>query len=309
VTRPAQRVLLGAGAVVVAGLVAGAVALAWRGGGGSAVDTSGLQSSAGAKSPPPPPRGALVLAEEAGTRSVALAVDGRRLTATVLSPSGGGESGLHVSFRLGSGTSLSGRSCGPGCYRALAPPGASLRRVQVLLPGGPAAFTVPTSAPPAAAIVRRATQVFRRLRSLVYVESLRSGPSRGLVTTWRMAAPNRLSYRIHGGAAAVVIGRRRWDQTRPHGQWARSSQIPPLSVPQPIWGSAPVNAHVLGTTRLGGRAVWLVSFANPAIPAWFTVWIDRGDYRTLRLRMTAAAHFMFHRYTAFDRPLRIVPPR
>ena len=27
------------------------------------------------------------------------------------------------------------------------------------------------------------------------------------------------------------------------------------------------------------------------------------------LRMTAAAHFMFQRYTAFNRPVRIVPPR
>jgi hypothetical protein len=55
--------------------------------------------------------------------------------------------------------------------------------------------------------------------------------------------------------------------------------------------------------------VWVVSFANPSTPAWFTAWIDRSTYRPLRLRMTAAAHFMTHDYVAFNRPLRISPPR
>jgi hypothetical protein len=65
---------------------------------------------------------------------------------------------------------------------------------------------------------------------------------------------------------------------------------------------------VLSEARVDGRPVWVVSFTNPTAPAWFTVWIDRESYRTLRLRMTAAAHFMFHRYLEFDRPLRIVAP-
>jgi hypothetical protein len=128
------------------------------------------------------------------------------------------------------------------------------------------------------------------------------------MTTWRMAAPDRLSYRIRGGASAVVIGRRRWDRTRPGAAWARSTQIPPLRVPQPSWGYVARDAHLLAATRLNGRPVWIVSFANPTIPAWFTAWIDRRDYRTLQLRMTAAAHFMFHRYLEFNEPLRIQPP-
>ena len=52
-----------------------------------------------------------------------------------------------------------------------------------------------------------------------------------------------------------------------------------------------------------------MSFANPTTPAWFTAWIDRATYRPLRLHMTAAAHFMTHRYLAFNRPLAIAPPR
>ena len=49
---------------------------------GSPVSQSSL--TVGVDSAPPPPRGALVLAAEAGTRAVALAIGKRRLTATVL---------------------------------------------------------------------------------------------------------------------------------------------------------------------------------------------------------------------------------
>jgi hypothetical protein len=303
-----QRVLALAGAVLVAGLVAGVVALTRLDSGhGSLVETTRVKP---AKAIPPPPPGALVLAQEAGTRAVALAVvQGARprLTATVLGTSGDAASGLSLSFRVGA-ASLSARPCGPGCYTAPAPRG-PLRRVAVVLPGGEVAFLIPRAVRPAAGIVARAAHVFSGLRSLVYVESLRSGPKGGLLTTWRLKAPNEVTYDIRGGASAVIIGQRRWDRDRPGAPWRRSEQIPALRVPQPSWGHVAVNAHVLGTGRVEGRPVWIVSFANPTTPAWFTAWIDRSTYRTLRLRMTAAAHFMHHRYVEFDRPLTIRPPR
>jgi hypothetical protein len=143
----------------------------------------------------------------------------------------------------------------------------------------------------------------------VYVESLRSGPTKGLVTTWRFEAPNRLSYRIHGGGAAgIVIGSRRWDQLKPGARWAESESSA-VRVPQATWGGQVTNARVLGSGRVGSRPVWIVSFATPSVPAWFTAWIDKRSYRTLQMRMTAPAHFMFHRYTEFNQPLRIAPPR
>jgi hypothetical protein len=204
--------------------------------------------------------------------------------------------------------SLPGRPCGPGCYTASAPRGA-LRRVAVVLPGRDVVFVIPPKPRPAAGIVARAARVFSGLSSLVYVESLRSGPKGGLLTTWRLKAPNEVTYDIRGGASAVIIGQRRWDRDRPGAPWRRSEQIPAIRVPQPSWGDVAVNAHVLGSGRVAGRPVWIVSFANPTTPAWFTASIDQRTYRTLRLRMTAAAHFMHHRYVEFDRPLVIRPPR
>jgi hypothetical protein len=261
----------------------------------------------GVESAPSPPRGALVLGGESGSRAVALAVGKGKLTATVLSPVGGPLSGLNVAFRAGSRL-IPARPCGPGCYSASTR--ARPRHVQVRLSGSrPVAFDVPARPRPAAAIVARAARATRALKSLVYVESLRSGPTGGLSTTWSLQAPDEVEYRIRGGADAIVLGTRRWDRDRPGAPWRRSQQLPALRVPQPAWGSRATNAYVLRDGRVAGKPVWVVSFANPTTPAWFTAWIDRATYRPLRLRMTAAAHFMAHRYVAFNRPLTITPPR
>jgi copper transport protein len=260
----------------------------------------------GVENAPPPPRGALVLGGESGSRAVALAVGKGRLTATVLSPSGAPLSGLKVSFRAGSRL-IPAKPCGLGCYSAAAAPP---QHVELRLSGSrPVAFDIPDRPRPAAAIVARAGRVTRALKSLVYVESLRSGPTGGLLTTWSMKAPNEVEYRIRGGADAIVLGTRRWDRDGAGKRWRRSQQLPALRVPQPAWGSTATNAYVLGEGRVAGRPVWVVSFANPTTPAWFTAWIDRATYRPLRMRMTAAAHFMTHRYLAFNQPLTIAPPR
>jgi hypothetical protein len=262
--------------------------------------------SVGVESAPPPPRGALVLGGESGRRAVALAVGNGKLTATVLASEGGPLSGLKVGFRAGSRL-IPARPCGLGCYSA---PAARPRHVEVRVSGSrPVGFDIPEGTRPAAAIVARAARVTRALKSLVYTEALRSGPTGGLLTTWSLQAPDQVEYRIKGGADAVVLGTRRWDRDRPGAPWRRSQQLPALRVPQPAWGSQATNAYVLGTARVNGRPVWVVSFVNPTTPAWFTAWIDRATYRPLRLHMTAAAHFMTHRYFEFNAPLKIEPPR
>jgi hypothetical protein len=297
-------VLLAVLGLLVASLVIAVVLVSVRGSSSaSPVSTTSLVASSSTFTPP---KGAVVLAHEAGSRAVALAAGGGRLTATVLAPSGDPESGLPVSFEVG-GRRIKASSCGKGCYTA---PARHPSRVDVELGSGSrVGFDFPAHASPAEAIVRRATRVFRRLSSLVYVESLRSSPAAGLVTTWRMEAPDRLSYTISNGASAVVVGNRRWDRSNPAAKWVESSQVPKLQLPAPTWGSLFVNAHVLSQTSVAGRPVWVVSFVNPSVPAWFTAWIDRSNYRTLRLRMTAASHFMYHRYLRFDEPLGIKPPR
>ena len=163
-----------------------------------------------AAKPPPPPAGAVVLAREDGDRAVALAARGRDLTVTVLAPDGTGLSGL--------GVTVAGRRaepCGPGCYRATVPEPTRGVAVRLLQQGHPSTvrFELPAQTQPAAALVRRATRVFRSLRSVVVHERLASSPRNVLRTRFVLQAPDRLSYRTSAGSEAVVVGLHRWDRT------------------------------------------------------------------------------------------------
>jgi copper transport protein len=251
--------------------------------------------------PPRPPRDALVLAGEDDDVAIALAASprGSQIAArvTALGPEGKGVDGLAVTV-AGAGTT----SCGPGCYSATIALPQPPRRVLVRVGGRTLPFTLPRQwpAPPAGSIVRRVDRAFRSLRTLVIHEHLAASARNAITTTYRVQAPNRLTYKIVGGPEAVVIGGVRWDKL-PRGKWERS-ETEPLKEPQPFWGSDPVrNARLLAP----GRA----SFYDPRLPAWFELTFDPKSGRLLRLQMTATAHFMQHQYTGFNTPFRIVPPR
>lgn len=252
----------------------------------------------------------VVQAQEAGDLAVVLwATPGprrTRLRVSVVDPAQRGLSGLSLS------ATAAGRierlaPCGFGCY-AGAVPSARIVALSLAKRGQPAerlAFRVPARAVPAAALVAHADRVYRALRSLTIHERLASGPRDVIHTTFHVVAPDRLVYTIAGGPQAVIVGGRRWDRASPHGRWTRSAQSP-LREPQPFWGDGPIrDAHVL----VEKGAVLVVSFFAPAIPAWFTVDLDRHTFRTSGLEMTAAAHFMHHRYSGFDAPISVEPPR
>lgn len=263
--------------------------------------------------PQPPPADAVVLGGEDDDVAVGLAASprGRNIAVqvTALGQDGKGIDGLTVRI-AGADT----RPCGPGCYSATIPLPPPPRTVAVAL-SGPGAkpatvrFVLPQRwpAPAATALVTRADRVFRSLRSLVIHERLASNARNAITTVYRVAAPDKLAYAIANGPKAVVIGDTRWDKV-PGGKWERS-QTEPIKQPEPFWGPDPrTNAHLLGTGTVGGRPVRIASFYDPHLPAWFELSIEPRTGRLLALRMTAQAHFMQHRYSRFNRPLRIVPP-
>src|SRR5205085_5189529 len=113
----------------------------------------------------PPRPGVVVLAREAGPLGVALEVEPKRTTVIVLSPAGGGLSGLSV--RLAGNPTT---PCGSGCYSAAV----FLRGpVRVTVDGfsSPtvATFTIPSHAPSAAATVRRLRHAYRSLPGVTYL--------------------------------------------------------------------------------------------------------------------------------------------
>jgi copper transport protein len=252
-----------------------------------------------------PPPGATVLAGESGGRAVGLAVrPGSRLEATVLGPDDNGVDGLSVGFRAGGRTFGSNR-CGPGCYRA--DRRIDARRVTVVLDSGAVAFDLPGPTQPASRLVGEARRAFTGLRSLVIHERLASSRRDKITTTFRIVAPDRLTYVTSAGSRAVVIGGQRWD-AQGKGAFLRSPQTP-LQLPGAEWGPRWLNARALGWTTVAGRRAHVVSFFDPQLPAWFELAVDPRTQTPLTLKMTAAAHFMHHVYTNFNQPMQIVAPR
>jgi copper transport protein len=253
-------------------------------------------AAAVAAGPPPlPAKGMVVQAQEAGDLAVALAVRAPGEEVLVLGPHGDAVNGLSVSVN-----GVTAGSCGNGCYGAFEPLGKS---ATVVVNGRRLAFAIPENPRPAARLVARATRAFRALRSVDYVERLASSPRDKVVADFTLERPNRLEYRIQGGASGIVIGNRRWDRSG-KGAWVPSPQsLTPQ--PEPIWAGHATNAFLLETTPVS----YVVAFMKPLGPTWFTVRLDRRTFLPRSLRMTTAAHFMTHRYTRFNAPPRIKPPR
>jgi copper transport protein len=252
-----------------------------------------------APAPPLPAPGAVVLAKELGDLGVALQLEPRRTIAIVLSPAGGGLSGLDVHLN---GTAA--KPCGSGCYRTDEAPGTSVEvQVDRFGPTLRTRFPVPQTAVPANRLMQRFSTQFRGLRSVSYLERLASSPSQVVTALWRLERPNRVSYQIPGGAAGIVIGARRWDRSTPDAAWQASQQTP-LVQPATLWSST-ANAHVI-SARAGTKTL---TFLDPATPAYFAILVDAKTLLPRTVHMTASAHFMVDRYLRFNAPRAIYPPR
>jgi hypothetical protein len=289
------RPLVGPGLRTVAPL-AGLVALAGCGGG----SVGNVRVGPARETFPSPPAGAVVYARQHGADALAVAlVPGRTRTlvqVSLVGPDGRGVSGEHV--QVGARTAT---ACGPGCYRTAV--AARPRALVVRIGGASERFALAEAWPPPRAdrLLARAERAWRSLRTLVDRQHLASGPTTAIDTLWLSVAPDRVSYRIRGGASAVIIGARRWDRLG-GGRW-RESRTAPQRAPAPPW-LEPTDVRLVGGTPTS----WRVTFYDPRLQAWFELWIDRRTLRTRELRMTATAHFMRDRYGPFDAPLEIEPP-
>jgi hypothetical protein len=309
-------VAVGLGVVVVSVAAIGLV-VALRGRSGSAPTPLFSPPVLGAQPP-----GAVVLAGESRELAVALAVQPteRRkllLVATALGQDGAGAGGLGVTFVVrgvrGPPVVLDATPGPLGTYAAKTSAVTRPAHVSIRIRGRgagstPLAFGLPATwpAPPAATIVARAQRAYKRIRTLVVHESLASDPIHRVDSVYREIAPNTLEATSSNGARAIIVGSRRWDRVGSE-PW-QSSTLTPFPAIRPFWVGLVQDASLLGTATVRSRAAWVVSFAAPQMPAFFTVWIDRRNDRTLRLRMTTAAHFMRHEYGPFDTPLTVTPP-
>lgn len=263
---------------------------------------------------PPPPRGVVVFAAQAEELAVGLSVrpgTPLALTATVIGQTGFGVDGLDVllSARSGARTrTVAAHPCGHGCYAASLPLADPSRfGVVVSGDGNPRSlgFSVRQWPPPlGTAYLARATKTFSALQSVVYREDLASDPTHSITTRWTLGAPGSVQYAIAGGGAqGIVIGRRRWDRSSPTAPWTLSVSDR-LTQPAPPWGPRARDVRVVRETPSQITLSWV----DPVIPAWYTGNFERAEALPTTLHMTAPAHFMEHRYLAYDAPVTITPP-
>ncbi len=258
-------------------------------------------ASAGAVSAPQqaamPPPGALTLAKQAGAVVVALTA-GAAPRVTLIGQDGNAYPADSVRV-----DGIDATACGPGCWRPASVPGGT---VVVQVGGLPSVtFEMPAQGPPADALVRAAWTAFRESGSVSTAESLASGPEEPQRSIQRAEDPDRFEYRITNGPQGILIGTRRWDRNRASGPWTPGVQNPPVAVPAPIWGLRSRNAFVIRQDR----QTQTVALLDPSQQAWFEIRIERRTHRPLVMHMTAPAHFMTDRYSAYGTPRQIFPPR
>jgi hypothetical protein len=153
--------------------------------------------------------------------------------------------------------------CGHGCYAGSAPIG---RSVHVEVNNQPIDFPVPR--PPfrsGNALLARIDARYLRARTAVFDERLSSGPGQTVTSSWRLAAPDSLSYVASDGSSGVIIGGRRWDKQK-GGRWEESPQAPKLPQPALPWPRSPANVMDLEPGTIRGRPVVRVSFLDPTCP-------------------------------------------
>jgi hypothetical protein len=305
VARPSLKLVLLAGAVLLA---AGAVvaALVLRSSPASPAASTEAASTAPNAGFPVPPKGGVLYARQMGGEALALGVVPRAgsvlAQASVLSGQGQGVSGLAVT--------LNGKpadDCGSGCYRTIL--SGTPKSVTVHVRATTWKVPLPAPWPPrdGTAIVEQATAAWRALDSLTFNEHLASDATHSTTSMWRIQSPNRVAYTITGGGAdGIIVGDKRWDRTTPKGKWVESPQSE-LTQPLPPW-TAVQDAHVLAAETFRGQPAWLISFFDPGTPAWFTAVIEQKTYHTLQTEMTTTAHFMHDVYGAFNTTPPITPP-
>jgi hypothetical protein len=208
-----------------------------------------------------------------------------------------GELGITVG-----GREVAPTSCGRGCSRVSAPVLDGRARALTVRHGPQAvSFDLPARLPADGnTTLDRARQTMDSLRTYRFTERLSSGGGT-VVTRIDVQAPDRLQLRTRG-FRSVIIGDTRWD--RRGGRWEQSA-FPGLDVRQLLMWYEAKNPRVLRRRDDGVRE--LTAFGLKPVPAWFRLEVEPSG-RVAEAEMTAASHFMLHRYAGFDEGVTIRPP-
>jgi hypothetical protein len=194
--------------------------------------------------------------------------------------------------------------CGMGCSRVSAPVLAGRAGSLTVRDGAQVvAFDLPGVLPPDGKdVFGKASRTMSALETFRFTERLSSGLGTTVNSTIDVQAPDRMRLRTRG-FSSVIIGQNRWDRGR-GTQWERSP-FPGLDVKDLLMWYQAKNPRAVRTSANGEAE--LVAFGLKPVPAWFRLNVEPSG-RVTEAEMTAASHFMLHRYTDFDEGETISAP-
>ena len=197
------------------------------------------------------------------------------------------------------------KPCGQGCLRLSAPVLDGRSAFLTVRHGTEdVSFDLPSFLPPNGNdAFDKARRTMSALRSFRFTERLSSGLGTTVNSTVDVQAPDRMRLRT-AGFSSVIVGKNRWDR-RAGAQWERSP-FPGLDVRDLLMWHQAKNPRVV---RLFGNGdAELVAFGLKPVPGWFRLEV-RPSGRVTEAEMTAASHFMLHRYEDYNQSPPVEPPR
>jgi copper transport protein len=279
-----------------------------------------IAARSAAEQPGLPEAGDLTLGARAGDALVGLtlrpAEPGRNDLYLYALPFSGERAGSRLAVKLsigGHGVGL--EPCGMAClWTALDLSGKERIRVRVGgSDGGLATFDLPRlPAPDGGHLFGELEQRMHTLVSYRLDEALDSGTST-IRTSYACRAPDECRTRSSGGFQSVWIGGTLYLKRAPGAGWIVQPDNSPFQVSSFLWDYVPdriVDPRIVGAARIGAVDTTILSFYGPlnGAPYWFRLWIDHtGLVRQAEMR--GYAHFMDQRYSGFDVPITIAPPK
>jgi hypothetical protein len=195
--------------------------------------------------------------------------------------------------------------CGQGCLRVSGPVLDGRSAFLTVRHGTEdVSFDLPAFLPPDGnATFDKASRTMSALQTFRYTERLSSGLGTTVHSTIDVQAPDRMRLQAKD-FSSVIIGKTRWDR-RAGTQWERSP-FPGLELRDLLMWHQAKNPRIV---RLSGDGeAELVAFGLKPVPAWFRLDVEPSGLVT-EAEMTAASHFMLHRYSGYNRSQAVEPPR
>ena len=175
-------------------------------------------------------------------------------------------------------------------------------------------LATPLPAPPASERLDAAVAAMGRLDSVRVTEVLREKTAgRRYVSDYTFEAPDSMTWLVRGLSGRIAIGDQGWRRSNPRSPWQPYDWPGDgFTWPQGFYRQFfrdRAATRVVGTDEESGRSATVIAFVQPSFPIWYRLWIDDQTDRVLRLEMRTEDHLMDQRYTDFNEPVTITPPR